>query len=156
VSKVSVIILAFNQEDFITKAIQSVLIQKVNFPVELIISNDCSTDKTDSLIREIITNLPNDFEVVYTNHTVNIGATPNFYDALKKVSGKYLAFCEGDDYWTDENKLQVQYDFLEQNFDYAMCFHSVLNISPDQKLTIAYFQKWRIEIILYKKSINIG
>ena len=131
---VSVIILAYNQQDFIEKAIRGVFMQKINFHVELIISDDCSPDNTDEVIQKTILEAPQNFTIKYYNHPKNLGSTPNFYFALKQVTGKYLAFCEGDDYWDDENKLQIQYDFLETHKDYSMCFHNVINISPDPKM----------------------
>ena len=137
--KVSVIVLVYNQEDFITKNLQGIFMQKTNFPIELIISNDKSTDQTDKVIRDCIKNAPSNFEIKYTNHTINKGATPNFFWSLKQITGDYIAFCEGDDYWTDENKLQIQFDFLEENPDYSMCFHSVKNVSPDFSINNTLF-----------------
>ncbi len=138
-SHVSVIILAYNQQDFIEKAINGVFMQKTDFPIELIISNDCSPDKMHETIEKVIAEKPNHVTVKYFNHNKNLGATPNFYFALKQVSGKYLAFCEGDDYWTDDNKLQMQSNFMESHPDYAMCFHNVLNVSPNSEINNTLF-----------------
>lgn len=138
---VSVIILAYNQQDFIEKAIRGVFVQKINFPVELIISDDCSPDKTNEVIQEVILQAPKHFTIKYFSHPKNLGSTPNFYFALKQVTGKYLAFCEGDDYWFDDNKLQLQYDFMESHSDYSMCFHNVINISPDPTINNTPFSK---------------
>lgn len=140
-NSVSVIILSYNQQNFIEKSIRGVFMQKINFPVELIICDDCSPDKTDEVIRKIIPNAPQNITVKYFSHPKNLGSTPNFYFALKQVTGKYLAFCEGDDYWFDDNKLQLQYDFLESHPDYSMCFHNVINISPDPKINNTPFSK---------------
>lgn len=128
--KLSIIVLTYNHQDFITKAIEGVFMQKVNFPIELIICDDKSPDNTDKVIKSLIENTPSSIEVKYTQHSINKGATPNFYYALEQVTGDYIAFCEGDDYWTDENKLQTQYDFLEENREYSICFHQAMNISP--------------------------
>lgn len=128
--KLSIIILSYNHQDFITKALEGVFIQKVNFPIELILCDDHSPDNTDTVIREYLKNTPPHIQVKYTRHENNMGSTPNFYFALKQVTGDYVAFCEGDDYWTDENKLQRQYNFLEQHPDYALCFHQAMNVSP--------------------------
>lgn len=139
INKVSIIVLTYNQEEFIEKNLRSIFVQKVNFPIELILSNDNSTDKTDAVIKRVLQDIPENIELVYTVHSKNIRSTPNFYDALEKVTGNYIAFCEGDDYWTDENKLQSQFDFLENNNDYAMCFHQVMNVSPDKNIDNTLF-----------------
>lgn len=128
--KLSIIILSYNHQDFITKALEGVFMQKVNFPIELILCDDKSPDNTDAVIKDYLKNTPPHIEVKYTRHEKNMGSTPNFYYALRQVTGDYIAFCEGDDYWTDDQKLQSQFDFLEQNPDYALCFHQAINISP--------------------------
>lgn len=136
---ISVIVLTYNQENFIARNLRGIFKQKVNFPIQLILSNDHSTDATDQVIKELIKEAPSHIQILYTNHSKNLGSTPNFYDALKKVTGQYIAFCEGDDYWVDENKLQQQYDFLENNAEYAMCFHQVKNKSSDPNLNNTNF-----------------
>ncbi|MFL9834773.1 glycosyltransferase [Chryseobacterium terrae] len=140
-SKVSIIVLTYNQENFIEKNLKGIFMQKINFPIELIISDDCSKDTTPIVIEEYIKNKPSHVEIKFIKHKKNLGATSNFYHALKQCSGKYLAFCEGDDYWTDENKLQLQYDFLEGNKEYSMCFHQVKNISSDPLINEGIFAK---------------
>ena len=128
---ISVIILTSNQEAFIEKAIRSVFMQNFCGKIQVIISNDASRDRTHEIINNLLQQAPENIEIQYTLHPKNIGATPNMYDALKKVKGKYLALCEGDDYWTDENKLQMQYDFMEQNPEYAICFHAVAQVDEN-------------------------
>lgn len=130
-SLISVIILTYNHEDFIAKAIEGVYMQNTNIPIELIISNDCSTDHTDLIIKDLIQKCPENIDLKYYKHEKNLGATPNFYWALKQATGDYLTFCEGDDYWSSPEKLQTQYDFLLANPDYSMCFHQVENIFLD-------------------------
>ena len=128
--KLSIITLTYNHQDFIIKTLKGIFMQKVNFPIELILCDDKSSDNTHKVITEYLKNIPQHIEVKYTRHERNIGSTPNFYYALRQVTGDYLAFCECDDYWTDSHKLQMQYDFLEQNPEYALCFHQAMNISP--------------------------
>ncbi|WP_265427510.1 glycosyltransferase [Chryseobacterium sp. YIM B08800] len=140
-NKVSIIVLTYNQENFIEKNLQGIFMQKVNFPVELIISDDCSPDNTSFIIEEYIKNKPSHVEIKFTKHEKNLGSTPNFYYALNQCTGDYIAFCEGDDYWTDENKLQTQYDFLENNPEYSMCFHQVKNISSNPLINDTIFAK---------------
>ncbi len=120
---VSVIMLTYNHEKFISKAIEGVLAQKTNFLFELIIANDHSTDRTEEIIKKYRNN---NRETVkgYFNHK-NIGPKKNFIKAYEVTKGKYVAMCEGDDFWTDPNKLQKQVDFLENNSEYSICFHNV-------------------------------
>jgi glycosyltransferase involved in cell wall biosynthesis len=136
---VSVIILAYKQQDFIEKAIRGVFMQKIDFPVELIICDDRSPDKTDEVIQKIIPDSPQNITVKYFRHPKNLGATPNFYFAMEQVTGDFVAFCEGDDYWTDPEKLQTQINFLQSNIDYSLCFHTAVNISDDPEINETLF-----------------
>jgi glycosyltransferase involved in cell wall biosynthesis len=119
---VSVCMITYNHEKYIGQAIEGVLLQKCNFSLELIIGEDCSTDNTRKICEEyqrknnIIKLLPSE---------TNLGIIPNFIRTLNSCSGKYIAICEGDDYWIDSNKLQKQVNFLENNSNYTICFHNV-------------------------------
>lgn len=123
--KVSVCMITYNHEEYIREAIEGVLIQETNFDFELIIVNDCSTDNTHGIINDIIKAHPKSDIIKYIQHKNNIGMMPNFVFALKKCNAPYIALCEGDDYWTDPLKLQIQIGFLENNEDFSMCFHKV-------------------------------
>ncbi len=118
---VSVCMIAYNHEKYIAEAIQGVLMQKTDFEIEFIIANDASTDNTHPLITQFAIDKKN-ITINYINHSVNSGMMPNFVSALQQCSGKYIALCEGDDYWTDPLKLQKQVDFMEANPEYAMIF----------------------------------
>ena len=122
---VSIIMITYGHEKYIQKAIEGVFLQKTNFPIEFIIANDNSPDNTDNIIKQIIKITPDHISVRYTQHEKNMGMMPNSIWALKQAKGKYIAVCDGDDYWIDENKLQKQVDFLEQNPNYAICCHNV-------------------------------
>ncbi len=122
---VSVVMITYGHEKYIEEAIKGVFLQKTNFPLELIISNDKSPDSTDEIVKNIIKSAPENISVKYIQHTENIGMLPNLISTLKMAEGKYIAVCEGDDYWTDENKLQKQTDFLEKNEDFMLTFHNV-------------------------------
>jgi glycosyltransferase len=128
---VSVIMITYGHEKYIQKAIEGVFLQKTNFPIEFIIANDCSPDNTDELVKEIIKKSPPNIQVRYTKHEANKGMNPNFIWAYQQALGKYVAVCEGDDYWTDENKLQKQVDFLEQNPDYSVSCHNIFLLNGD-------------------------
>ena len=122
---VSVVMITYGHEKYIEEAIKGVFLQKTNFPLELIISNDKSPDSTDEIVKNIIKSAPENISVKYILHPENIGMLPNLISTLKMAAGKYIAVCEGDDYWIDENKLQIQIDFLEKNEDFTLTFHNV-------------------------------
>jgi glycosyltransferase involved in cell wall biosynthesis len=121
----SVIMITYGHEKYIREAIYGVLMQECDFEIELIIANDCSPDKTATIVNDIIEVHPRGKLIKYFRHEKNIGMMLNFLFAYKKCNGKYIAICEGDDYWTDPLKLQKQVDFLENNYDYVLCFHKV-------------------------------
>lgn len=128
---ISVLMITYKQEAFIAEAIEGVLMQEVDFEVELIIADDCSHDGTQDIVNHYIENHPKGHWIKYHRHEKNIGMMPNFIFALKEVKGKYIALCEGDDYWIDPFKLQKQFDFLEQNEEYNIVFHKVKILNFD-------------------------
>ena len=128
---ISVVMLTYKHEAFIAEAIEGVLMQEVDFEVELIIADDCSPDGTKDIVNHYIENHPKGHWIKYHQHEKNIGMMPNFIFALKEAKGKYIALCEGDDYWTDPLKLQKQVDFLEQNEEYNIVFHKVKILNFD-------------------------
>ena len=119
----SVCLITYNHENYIRQAIEGVLMQKVNFNWELIIAEDCSTDKTRDIILEYKKKHPDFIKLILQEK--NVGPAKNWMDLITKPNSKYIAYFEGDDYWTDPLKLQKQVDFLEANADYVMCFHQV-------------------------------
>lgn len=121
----SIIMITYNHSKYIKQAIESILMQETTFDFELIITNDFSPDNTEEIINTIITEHPKGNKIKYISHPKNLGMMPNFIFSLKQGSGKYIALCEGDDYWTDPLKLQKQVDFLEKNEDFSICFHNV-------------------------------
>jgi glycosyltransferase involved in cell wall biosynthesis len=120
---VSVLMITYGHEKFIRQAIESILMQKCSFEFELIIANDNSLDRTDDVIKDLIANHQNDSRIQYYKHEANIGMVSNFMFALKKAKGKYIAMCEGDDYWIDEFKLEKQIFELENDPTLSICFH---------------------------------
>ena len=117
---VSICCITYNHGKFIADCLNGFLKQKTSFPFEIVVSNDCSTDDTKSIIDSYLSKYPTMFKVV--SPSKNLGSIKNFFHALSKCTGKYIALCEGDDYWIDENKLQMQVDFLEKNPEYGMCY----------------------------------
>jgi len=122
--KVQVICVTYNQKDYIKEALDSFLMQKTNFKYEVLVGDDCSTDGTSEIVTEYAQKYP---EIIkHIKREQNIGCLANFMDLCERVTAPYAAFCDGDDYWTDENKLQKQFDFMEENEDVNICAHRIL------------------------------
>lgn len=122
--------ITYNHEAFISEAIEGVLMQKTDFPVELVIGDDCSTDRTPSICRQYQERYPQAVRLI--EQPENVGVSENFRRSLNSCRGKYVAICEGDDYWTDPDKLQKQVDFLAANPDYSICFHNCALVFDDE------------------------
>lgn len=120
--KLSICCITYNHEKFIRQALHSFLQQVTNFEYEIIVCDDSSKDKTVSIIEAVIQDHPG--KIVFFKNEVNIGMIPNFKKALNACKGEYIALCEGDDFWTDEKKLQKQVQFLDTNQQFAGCFHN--------------------------------
>ena len=116
---VSVTMITFNHSKYIAKAIESVLMQECNFKFELLIGDDCSSDETRSIVSKYQEQFPDIVKPIFYKN--NVGGTRNSYELFMRAKGKYIALLEGDDLWCDKNKLQKQFDFLENNFQYAGC-----------------------------------
>jgi len=130
---VSVSMITYNHEEYIEEAILGVLMQETNFDIELIISNDNSPDRTDAIIRRIIKEHSKAFCIRYIKHNENIGAMPNSLHNLQLCSGKYVALCEGDDCWTDPEKLQIQIDEMQRRPNCDISFHAAEIISGSNR-----------------------
>ena len=118
--KVSVCMLAYNSEKYISEAIESVMMQETNFEIELVIADDKSTDDTIKIAEEYKLRYPEVIKLVL--NPVNIGMSANYINAFRHCSAPYIAMLDGDDYWRDPYKLQQQIDFLEQNKDFGMVY----------------------------------
>lgn len=120
---VSVGIITYNHEAYIAKAIESVLMQKTDFDVQLIIGEDQSKDGTLAICESFKKKFSDKIQLITS--ATNVGVMENAIRVFDKCDGKYLAILEGDDYWLKEDKLQKQVDFLEAHPDFSLCFHSV-------------------------------
>jgi len=118
---VSICCITYNHVNFLANAVESFMMQHANFEFEVVIGDDCSTDGTADLAKSFVEKYPE--KVKFTTTQKNQGSHYNLINTLKYCTGKYIALCEGDDYWTDSHKLQKQVDFLEQNPDYIICCH---------------------------------
>ena len=108
---------------FRSQALQGILQQKTTFDFEIVIGDDCSTDATEHIISEFTKRYPN--KIKYHRHKTNIGMIGNWINTIQSCKGEYIAIIEGDDFWTDPNKLQAQAIFLDSKSEYSMCFHKL-------------------------------
>ena len=158
--KLSVILITYNHEKYIEKALDSVLSQVTDFPFEIVIGDDCSPDDTKNIIREYRDKYPDIIRIVHREK--NTGRpTLNVYETTMKCRGDYLAYLEGDDYWTDSDKLQKQMDFLNEHPEYIACTHSHKmiddngnDITDPEILKISDMYKWSGEFTMddFEKS----
>ncbi len=119
----SIVCLAYNHAAFIRKTLESFLQQETDFPFEVIVHDDASTDATAAIIADYAARYPAIIKPIYqTQNQFSLGV-PFSTRLFARAAGKYVAYCEGDDYWTDPRKLQLQVDFLERHRDYVMTYH---------------------------------
>lgn len=118
---VSIVCVTYKHDKFLKQAIESFLSQKTKFNFEIIIAEDCSPDNSKKIIEEYRKNNFDKIRPLYQKK--HKGMMKNYIEALEMVRGEYVAICDGDDYWTDPNKLQKQYDFLSKNKDFNVCSH---------------------------------
>jgi len=123
---VSVLIITYNHEPFISQAVESALMQQTGFPCEITIGDDCSTDATGRIVDRYAGEHPDTIRVVTSG--TNVGPRRNLLRTLQACRGRFIARVDGDDYWTDPFKLQKQVDFMETHPDCSMCFHDVMQV----------------------------
>jgi glycosyltransferase involved in cell wall biosynthesis len=123
----------YMHEPFIRACIEGILMQRTTFPVQVVIHDDASTDKTADIVREYETKYPWLIKGIYQkeNQYSKPGRGTMREDIHTAIRGKYVAYCEGDDYWTDPLKLQKQVEMLETNSNYSGCFHKTIVVSTD-------------------------
>lgn len=143
---VSICCITYNHAPFIRKALDGFLMQqapscvpqgaKMSDWCEILIHDDCSTDGTTEIIKEYATKYPDlIFPLYEEENQYSKGVKVDFYN-YDRAKGKYIAYCEGDDYWTDPNKLQKQVDFMEKHLEYSVCFHCFKNYIMDKGIYI--------------------
>lgn len=130
--QLSVCIITYNHSRFIDKAIQSVLNQNTTFDFEIIIADDCSSDNTRDIILSYKEQFPDKFKLIFQES--NVGPKRNFYDLLTGSDKKYISYLEGDDFWIDDNKLQKQFDYLENNKDCSAVVGNAEKLSEEGEL----------------------
>lgn len=138
--KVSVYCLVYNHGKYLKSALDGFVNQKVNFPFEVIVHDDCSTDNSAIIIKEYADKYPDIIKPIYqreNQYSKGISIKRTYIAPL--VKGDYVAVCEGDDYWNDELKLQKQVDFLDNNLEYIACVHDTLQENQNDGTTFRMF-----------------
>lgn len=128
---VSVCCITYNHEKYIAQALDGFLMQETNFKFEILVGEDGSSDNTKAIVQDYCNKYPDIIKLI--SHETNVGAIRNQIRVLMAAKGKYIAMCDGDDFWTDAFKLQKQVDFLETNEDYVICCHHTEVIDDEDK-----------------------
>lgn len=132
VPKVSVMLITYNHEKYISEALDSILMQERDFDIEINVIDDCSTDNTQKIVRDYKGRYPGIINCYFNERNVGHIATQlNTYRGFQTLRGEYFALLEGDDYWTDSKKLKEQVAFLEGNMEYVACAHDTLKTFED-------------------------
>ena len=128
---VSVLVATYNHEKYIRETLDGILNQKTNFKYDVIVHDDASTDHTAEIVKEYEKKYPDIIRGIYqqTNQFYNCNISAKYL--YPQIKGKYFAVLDGDDYWIDENKLQMQVDFLEKHPDYSMCMHNAIKFNNE-------------------------
>src|SRR5690606_25688557 len=126
---VSIVCITYNHEDFIADTIESFLMQQTNFKFEILIHDDASTDKTADIIKAYEKQYPHLIKPIYQTENQYSKGVPVEIFNFERAKGKYIAQCEGDDYWIDPFKLQKQIDYLEKHPQCSLVFHSAMFIN---------------------------
>lgn len=119
---ISIAVIAYNHERFVQDTFRGIALQQFSGTVEVVIGDDRSTDRTREMATEFAAAHPN---VKLLFHAKNGGMVHNWKTTIDACTGRYIALCEGDDYWTDQQKLQRQFDLMEQHREHSMCWHTV-------------------------------
>lgn len=143
---VSICCLTYNHEQYLSQALDSFLMQITDFPFEIIIGEDCSTDNTRKIIEQYMKKYPKIIKLVTSSS--NVGLQENSYRTMHACNGEYIALCDGDDYWLDNKKLQIQINEMKQNVNIGISFHPASKLIQDGKIIKSNFS--------YKKFYSLS
>ncbi|MBD2451081.1 glycosyltransferase [Nostoc sp. FACHB-152] len=155
--KVSVLMLAYNHGRFIAQALDSVLMQQVDFDYEIVIGEDCSKDNTRDILISYQQKYPDKIRLLLPEK--NLGMHDNFIQTYQACRGQYIAILEGDDYWTSKHKLQKQVNFLDTHPECTVCFHSSSVLYEDGRtdvLSLHQFTEQKHNILTLEDLLSLG
>lgn len=141
-TEITVIVMTYNQKEYISKALDSILSQNIDIGYSILIHDDCSNDGTYEILLDYQTKYPNKIQIIHqeTRKFLVDGFNMMIYKyVVPHIETKYVAYCDGDDFWCDDFKLQKQYDFMEKHKDYSMCFHSAYQLKNDEDMSSKWF-----------------
>ncbi len=136
---VSVICITYGHEDYIAQALDSFLMQKTTFPYQILVGEDKGPDRTAEIVLDYAAKYPDKIKPFIREK--NMGAQRNLIDLCRRAGTEYVAFCEGDDFWTDEYKLQKQFDLMEEHPEYRACFHNTMIMADQSWYLYNYYIK---------------
>jgi len=151
---VSINCITYNHKDYIMDALNSFLMQITDFNYEILIGEDCSTDTTRKIVEEYVIQYPDKIRLITSEQ--NVGWKKNSLNLLENSFGKYIAICEGDDYWTDPFKLQKQVDYMERHKDCSLCFHGAEIVQAPKKPTGSLIKPYRSNKIAPIEDLIVG
>lgn len=155
--EVSIICNTYNHEKYIRKTLNSFLMQKTNFAYEVLIHDDASTDNTASVIREYEAKYPNIIKPIYqtrNQYSLGVNITDKYH--LPRLQGKYIAICEGDDYWTDPLKLQKQFDTMEKHLEVDICAHGAVQVRAKDLAILGYINPSKKNVLFGIAEVIAG
>lgn len=127
----SIYVPTYNHENYIVRALDSILMQKTKYNFEVLVGEDLSTDSTRAVLKEYEKQHPGKFQIFYREKNMHNSPCNNAKDLKNRCKGKYIIALEGDDFWTDENKIEKQIDFLENHPDYVAVAHNCVVVGAD-------------------------
>ena len=143
-NEITVVVMTYNHKDYIKQALDSILSQKIDVDFDILIHDDCSDDGTHQILLDYQNNHPKKMRIIrqetrkFDTEEFNMMI---FNYVVPHIKSKYVAYCDGDDYWCDEFKLQKQYSFMESHPEYSMCFHCAYQLRPNNDMSSKWFIK---------------
>ena len=151
---VSICCLVYNHEKYLRQCLDSLLMQKTDFIYEILIHDDASTDGSTDIIREYEEKYPDIIKPIYqTENQYSKGVLISWTYQFPRAKGKYLAICEGDDYWVDSEKLQVQFDYMEENLNCSFCTHVVQHVTESGETLNVFSPRDRMDSQVIPKDV---
>lgn len=141
-SEITVVLMTYNQKNYISQSLESILAQKIDTSFDVLVHDDCSNDGTYEIVLDYQKKYPNKIKIIHQNERkfLNDGFNMMIYKyVVPYIKSKYIAYCDGDDYWCDVHKLRKQYDFMESHKDYSMCFHSAYQLKQNGDMSSKWF-----------------